>query len=574
MVRALLAVCTILACAVVIKSQFPAVCNNAESINTKTCCPNNCGGVVKGNCTNITAEVDETWSRSRPDVVQLIRDSPNLQGKGKADVRYKWPTMVFEKVCVCGGNYYGADCSECKFGYTGDDCRTKKRIIIRQTFSRLSIAERENVVLALSQLKNEYGKWSIVKDEPISYDTGSVTLQNVTTFDMIIFMHNLVGRDEKCKMGSQPTIDFAHEGPVFPMWHRHYLLFVEREMQRILGNESFPLPYWSWDTGEMEMFTEDLFGFPASSVDSFVTVTSSNFNSTVWPVVCDEGHRNRSVSCADSWAVCDPETDRNNSMGLQRGMRSSTHYIPTVHEIMIALTAPSYDTSDMNGDYGVGSPPSSFRNRLEGFARICSASNCIGYYKESHMHNVVHLWIGGHMSIVPSAVNDPIFTLHHCNIDRILESWIRRYVVSSSNPFLLPGYVPASGGHPGHNKVDYMVPFFPLVKPIDYYSISDDFGYEYEELIESDILDSSLGVCDLNDSCASCTFPNGTCINCADGMSDNCTETSTRQATSNILSPEQLLLILVLGIPLLVCLILLILLTIALSITCLKRRKS
>ena len=438
----------------------------------------------------------------------------------------------------------------------------------------MSENERNRVDWAFSQLKDEYGKWSVVVDEPTSYSTGNITLQNVTTFDMIIFVHTLVGRDEKCKKDSEPTIDFAHEGPVFPMWHRHFLLFLEREMQRILRDEWFALPHWSWETGEMEMFTEEHLGVPANNVNSTINVSSSNFNSAVWPIVCDLGHRNRSISCDDSWRVCNPETDRLAKRGLQRGMSSSTHYIPTAHEIMIALTAPSYDTSDQNGNYGVGSPTSSFRNRLEGFARICSASNCVGYYKESHMHNVVHLWLGGHMSVVPSAVNDPIFNLHHCNIDRVLESWIRRFVVNSSNPYLLPGYAPGHGGHPGHNKVDWMVPFFPLVRPIDYYSTSSDFGYEYEELFESNILDSSLGFCDLDDSCASCTSPNGDCINCEGGMSDNCVATPTTQVTPSTLSQDQLLLILVLGIPLLVCLILLILLAVTLVFTCLKGRNT
>ena len=270
--------------------------------------------------------------------------------------------------------------------------------------------------------------------------------------------------------------------------------------------------------------------------------------------------RNLSISCADAWKVCNPESDRAANRSLQRGQifaPSLVSYLPTAHEVRIAMTAPSYDTSDLQGNYGKTSPTSSFRNRLEGFARICSASNCVGLHVEPHMHNVVHTWVGGHMTFVPSAVNDPIFFLHHCNVDRVLESWIRRFVVNSSNPSLLPGYTPAHGGHPGHNKADWMVPFFPLVRPIDYYNIPEEFGYVYEELFESDIPDFSLGSCNMSDLCASCTSSNGSCINCIGGMSDNCkaTSMSTNAPTVTspvILSPDKLLLILVFGIPLLV----------------------
>ena len=578
MIRVLLSIYIVFACAVVVKSQFPAVCNNAMSISSKTCCPNDCGGANKGNCTDITAYADETWSRSRPDIVEIIRNSTNLPGKGKADFRYKWPTVVFERVCVCGGNYYGADCTECKFGYTGDDCGTRKTIITRKTFSRLNQTEKDEVIQGYSLLKHDYGRWGVVVDEPVSYNSGSVTLLNVSTYDMIVFLHSVVGRDEKCRGMSDPTIDFGHEGPSFPMWHRHYLLLLEREMQRVLGNDLFALPHWSWDIGEVDLFVEEHLGFPASTVDSAVNVTSTNFNNTVWPMVCDGAYRNTSISCADFWKLCNPETDRLANGDLQRGMRSSSSYLPTVQEILIAITAPSYDTSDKDGNYGITSPFSSFRNRLEGFSRICSASNCIGFYKESHLHNIVHLWIGGHMGINSAAVNDPLFFLHHCNIDRVLESWIRKFAVNSSNPFLLPAYAPAHGGHPGHNKVDWMVPFFPLVRIIDYYNTSEEFGYVYEHLFESSIPDSSLEFCVPFGACATCTSNDGDCINCgASGKSDNCiveTPTLPPPAASSLLSPDQLLLILVLGIPLLICLIILVLLTIALLFTFLKRRKN
>jgi hypothetical protein len=41
-------------------------------------------------------------------------------------------------------------------------------------------------------------------------------------------------------------------------------------------------------------------------------------------------------------------------------------------------------------------------------------------------HSAVHGQIGGEMGSVPTAARDPVFYLHHCNIDRYWECWLRR----------------------------------------------------------------------------------------------------------------------------------------------------
>lgn len=43
---------------------------------------------------------------------------------------------------------------------------------------------------------------------------------------------------------------------------------------------------------------------------------------------------------------------------------------------------------------------------------------------EGTPHGAVHVTIGGQMGSVPTAANDPIFWLHHCNIDRLWSRWL------------------------------------------------------------------------------------------------------------------------------------------------------
>ena len=43
---------------------------------------------------------------------------------------------------------------------------------------------------------------------------------------------------------------------------------------------------------------------------------------------------------------------------------------------------------------------------------------------EDSPHGQVHVFVGGNMRRVPTAANDPIFWLHHCNIDRLWNHWL------------------------------------------------------------------------------------------------------------------------------------------------------
>ncbi len=129
-------------------AQFPAICNTPDSLRTKTCCPNNCGGPTRGNCQNITARVAAQWELADSEVNEILQNTPNEPQKGTADARYLWPTVVFEHVCVCSGNYGGVDCRECNFGWTGSDCSTRKTPVIRKSFNRLTTAEKQTLINA------------------------------------------------------------------------------------------------------------------------------------------------------------------------------------------------------------------------------------------------------------------------------------------------------------------------------------------------------------------------------------------------------------------------------------------
>ena len=53
--------------------------------------------------------------------------------------------------------------------------------------------------------------------------------------------------------------------------------------------------------------------------------------------------------------------------------------------------------------------------------------------------------------------NDPIFFLHHCNVDRLWADWQNRHPNAS--------YEPQSGGPQGHNLNDPMLPWNSVATP-------------------------------------------------------------------------------------------------------------
>lgn len=55
---------------------------------------------------------------------------------------------------------------------------------------------------------------------------------------------------------------------------------------------------------------------------------------------------------------------------------------------------------------------------------------------ESPYHNMVHVGVGGDMGRVPLAAKDPVFWLHHCNVDRLWSLWMDQ-IINAGNPRLL-----------------------------------------------------------------------------------------------------------------------------------------
>lgn len=242
--------------------------------------------------------------------------------------------------------------------------------------------------------------------------------------------------------GANPAFfrNVAHRGPAFGPWHREMLNRFELDLQAAVPGVT--LPYWDWaadanlgDPKTAALWGADLMGGDGDPGNSgFVSIGPFRYDAAdpnSWRIVVDPG---------------DP------GPGLRRTLGQSGDSLPSQSDINLVLGVAPYDKSPWRT---VSDP--SFRNRLEGF---------IG----PNLHNRVHVWVGGSM-LPGTSPNDPVFFLHHCNVDRLWWQWqIERPSES---------YLPTSGGPPGHNLNDEMTPFGAAATPASTLNIHD-LGYTYD----------------------------------------------------------------------------------------------
>jgi len=178
-----------------------------------------------------------------------------------------------------------------------------------------------------------------------------------------------------------------HGSPYFTTWHRWYLYYFERICRKMANHPEFVLPYWNYasDTGSSLQLPGAFTELPQ---DPSAPQNVLYFD-------------DRGIGFADGQAT-GPQNVAMNEGGFMP--YSQTQYGPALstqqmfpaddaNHISVDPTSPVYLALGLTG-------------RLE-----CSP------------HDNVHVNVGGWMQNVPSAAGDPIFFVHHCQIDRLYASW-------------------------------------------------------------------------------------------------------------------------------------------------------
>lgn len=166
----------------------------------------------------------------------------------------------------------------------------------------------------------------------------------------------------------------------FLLWHRAYLYYFERHARATLGDASFAVPYWDYrkDAAASRRL-------PAIFLGDKLPAGGPN---PLYPLG-----------------------------GLARSLNSAT---------------AALDEFDVDTDQCMGSNYYFTDSGLEGFGDSAGSAGSIDFGP----HGTVHGGIGGWMGSVLTAGFDPVFWVHHANIDRLFNRWLakKRYWSRSMAP--------------------------------------------------------------------------------------------------------------------------------------------
>jgi tyrosinase len=209
--------------------------------------------------------------------------------------------------------------------------------------------------------------------------------EGLSVYDSFVFWHH-----QSMMLMTPPTQsdrNAAHSGPAFLPWHRYFLITLENLLRQALDNEDFRIPYWDW-TADAELTD------PATS-PIWSNANLGQFSGSSWRVRLEMSLRTGDM--------------RRTNRALQRALGNEGSLPSRTGVRMVVRDQAAYDTSPFSS-----SSPGGIRNLVEGW---------IG---SERIHNSVHVWMGGDMSL-SSSPNDPAFFLHHCNVDRIWAAWQERH---------------------------------------------------------------------------------------------------------------------------------------------------
>jgi hypothetical protein len=441
-------------------SLIPAPCATAENLASKECCP-----TTDGPC-------GESQGRGKCERVTVTENTEDESD----DIRYEWPMRLFNRLCVCNGNYGGYDCKECKFGYTMDaagNC-VEQRVRVRRSLKAMTDSDWTTYVGILDRAKKTDSRYYVLTEAFYAAQDDQAragSLVNPTLYDLFIWMHHLSAKDNEETNGE---VDFAHEATGFLTWHRLYLLWFEREIQLAMNQSDFTFSYWEWtDPNEREDY-----------VANRLSVTDPPFSE--WPTYCWYE--------TQDGTICDPTLPTGNNLRrcpLEAACRMGNESWPSEKDAQESVSVSTYDRDPFDNEAS-----ESFRNFLEGFVQVDSCDDiplCANSVARK-LHNSVHILLGigdfttnldfrkkGVMADVAASPNDPIFINHHTMVDCIMEEWMKCY-----NPNNDLEYPLSSKTREGHRRDDYIVPFIPLYNHQDMLKTSESFGYSCDLEIEFD----------------------------------------------------------------------------------------
>ncbi|KAL4785045.1 hypothetical protein BJX76DRAFT_367191 [Aspergillus varians] len=245
----------------------------------------------------------------------------------------------------------------------------------------------------------------------------------------------------------------THANYLFPTWHRPYLLLYEQRIYEVMTNEIIPsypekdrpaliaaadtwrLPYWDWAVNPKVPWLAAEPVLQVSLAGKVETLQNPLYQFRMPDGKPMEEHGVGDVKAMGedtifSYGKC-LATSRCPEDGQEKA--NSPDWINGVVNNRKVEEFLNLHSSVDGNDYGAAAELVyrllTYPIDYEEFATTAldkSEPKVSADVNIEFIHNNVHWWVGGnggHMSQIPVATFDPIFWLHHCNIDRIFAIW-------------------------------------------------------------------------------------------------------------------------------------------------------
>ncbi|WP_428267394.1 tyrosinase family protein [Haliangium sp.] len=344
---------------------------------------------------------------------------------------------------------------------------------VRRSWSTLTDQDKQAVIDAFVALKNitvDSGDPGSARADYTSFcDELGLTPYPRNLYDFYVEAH--ANAFISMMTQYQGVTRMAHMGPQFLPWHRYLLLRLEADMAEAIGDPDFALPYWDWtdcyDDGDPStcapLFERDYLGTPGACDDAQAAVEG---------YLVDQGFALNIYT--DGQPIFHPDSIRCGTRPLLRKVGCLPQVQGPADGAAIAqvFDREVYDSAPYDDCYT--EEDVSFRQYLEGFDNddtepLCVAAGC-------KMHGRGHVYVGGDMQFSSANPNDPIFFLHHAQVDRVWAAWQEANLASGDAARM------ADYGNPGYPD-EYRGGLFnfsdvPASDTFDYKAL----GYEYDTL--------------------------------------------------------------------------------------------
>lgn len=238
-----------------------------------------------------------------------------------------------------------------------------------------------------------------------------------------------VGRCSNCQSADGYC---THDSILFPAWHRAYLALFEQQFMTVVNQvaREFPAwrvpwmtgaastmrwPYWDWAARPRPGYNT----LPTVVSQKFVTIDGPNGKLTIINPLFRHDFRDPSqlvYSPFVNWKVTlrYPDSNANSASSQQQAS------IAAFDSIRASLQDQVYQLMTTCDDY-----PHFSNDRADSSSTRCSNSL-------EGIHNTIHVNGGGpgsqgvsagHMTYLATAAFDPMFWLHHANVDRLFALW-------------------------------------------------------------------------------------------------------------------------------------------------------